>query len=55
MAIGGVITTRDVFRHSGTILREFGPGAYFRCCLAVLFRRRTTFLDCVCRLEASRA
>lgn len=53
MAIGGVITTRDVFRHSGTILREFGPSAYLRCCLAVLLRKRTTFLDCVCRLGAS--
>lgn len=50
MAISGVITTRDVFRHTATIVREFGPSAYLRCCWAVLSRKRTTFLDCVCRL-----
>jgi hypothetical protein len=50
MAISGVITTKDVFRHGGIILREFGPGAYMRCCLAVLLRKRTTFLYCVCRM-----
>jgi hypothetical protein len=51
MSICGVITTKDVLRHSATIVREFGPGAYFRCCLAILFRRRTTFLNCVCELS----
>jgi hypothetical protein len=51
MSICGVITTKDVLRHSAVIVREFGPGAYLRCCLAILLRRRTTFLDCVCRLE----
>jgi hypothetical protein len=47
MAIRGVITSRDVFLHGGTILREFGPRAYFRCCLAMLLRRPSTFLECV--------
>jgi hypothetical protein len=47
MAISGVITTREVLRYSGTILREFGAGAYLRCCKAIVLRRRTTFLSCV--------
>jgi hypothetical protein len=51
MAICGVITTRDVLKHSATIVREFGPGAYLRCCVAILLRRRTTFLNCVCELQ----
>ena len=47
MAIGGVITTKDVLRHSGTIVREFGAAAYVRCCMAILLRKRITFLACV--------
>jgi hypothetical protein len=47
MAICGVITTKEVLRHTATIVREFGPGAYLRCCLAIVGRRRTTFLNCV--------
>jgi len=47
MAIGGVITTKEVIRYSGTILREFGPAAYWRCCLAIVLRRPTTILNCV--------
>jgi hypothetical protein len=47
MAICGVITTKDVLRHTTTIVREFGPGAYLRCCLAILRREQTTFLRCV--------
>ena len=50
MSICGVITTKDVFRHSAIIVREFGAAAYLKCCLAVLLRRQTTFLDCVCNL-----
>ena len=50
MSICGVITTKDVLRHSGTIVREFGTVAYIRCCVAILMRRRTTFLNCVCEL-----
>ena len=50
MSICGVITTKDVLRHSGTIVREFGTVAYIRCCVAILMRRRTTFLNCVCVL-----
>ena len=48
--ICGVITSRDVLLHTRVIVREFGPLAYLRCCVAVLLRRRTTFLDCVCRM-----
>jgi hypothetical protein len=48
--ICGVITSRDVLLHTRVIVREFGPLAYWRCCIALVLRRRTTFLDCVCRL-----
>ena len=47
MSIRGVITTKEVLRHTAVIVREFGPGAYLRCCLAILGRRQTTFLACV--------
>jgi len=47
MAICGVITTKEVLRHTATIVREFGPTAYMRCCFAILRGRRTTFLNCV--------
>ena len=46
MAICGVITTKEVLRHTATIVREFGPTAYMRCCIAILRGRRTTFLNC---------
>jgi hypothetical protein len=46
----GVITTRDVLRHAPTIVREFGAAAYFRCCIAILLRRKTTFLNCVAEI-----
>ncbi len=45
--ISGVITTRHVFRHAATIVREFGAAAYLRCCLVILRGQKTTFLDCV--------
>ena len=45
--ISGVITGRHLLQHAATIVREFGAAAYFRCCLVVLLRRKTTFLDCV--------
>ena len=51
MTIRGLITTREVLLHSATIVRHFGPAAWLRCCSALLFRRQTTFLDCVCRLS----
>ena len=51
MAINGVITTREVVRHSALILREFGAGAWLRCFGAIVLRRRTTFLACVCTLS----
>jgi hypothetical protein len=50
MSICGAITTKDVLRHGPTIVREFGAGAYLRCCVAILLRKRTTFLNCVCEL-----
>jgi hypothetical protein len=45
--ISGVITTRHVIRHAAIIVREFGAAAYLRCCLVLLRRRRTTFLECI--------
>jgi len=50
MSINGVITTKEVLRHAPTILREFGAAAYLRCCVAILLKRRTTFLNCVSEL-----
>ena len=47
MAISGVITTKEVLRHTATIVREFGAATYFRCCKAIVLRRRTTFLNVV--------
>jgi hypothetical protein len=50
MSICGVITTKEVLRHGRTIVREFGAAAYLRCCVAILLKKRTTFLNCVCEL-----
>jgi hypothetical protein len=50
MSISGVITTKEVLRHGAVIVREFGAAAYFKCCVAILLRKRTTFLNCVCEL-----
>jgi hypothetical protein len=52
MSICGVITTRDVLRHPGIIVREFGTAAWLRCCVAILLRKRTTFLNCVCEMDS---
>lgn len=43
----GVITGRDVLRHSLTILRLWGPGTYLRCLRAMLTRRPCTFLEVI--------
>jgi hypothetical protein len=47
MSINGLITTKDVLKHSAAIVREFGAATYFRCCLAILSGQRTTFLNLV--------
>jgi hypothetical protein len=47
MSIRGVITTGDVLRHAAVIAREFGPAVFLRCCLVIVRRRKTTFLECV--------
>jgi hypothetical protein len=47
MSINGLITTKDVLKHSATIVREFGAATYLRCCLAILSGQRTTFLNLV--------
>jgi hypothetical protein len=47
MSMRGVITGRDVLLNAPTIVREFGARTYARCIVALLLRRRTTFLDCV--------
>jgi hypothetical protein len=41
----GVITGRDVLRHSVTIVREFGPSAYGRCLVALATGKPRTFLE----------
>jgi len=43
--VQGTITSRDVLRHSVTILRLWGPGFYLRCVLAIASGRSCTFLD----------
>jgi hypothetical protein len=53
MYIQGAITSRDVLVNSALIVRCYGARAYLRCCLAVLLHRRTTFLDCVVRLQSA--
>jgi hypothetical protein len=45
--MNGVITTTDVLKHAATIVREFGPAAFLRCCVVVFGRRKATFLDCI--------
>ena len=47
MSMSGLITTKDVLKHSATIVREFGAAAYWRCCVAILLGKRTTFLNVV--------
>lgn len=49
MSIQGLITTSEILRHPGLIVGNFGVAVYFRCCKAILFRRRTTFLECAWR------
>lgn len=44
-AMRGCITGKDVIRQSLTIVRLWGPRAYFRCLGAVVSRRRCTFLE----------
>jgi hypothetical protein len=44
----GVITGRDVFRHSVMIVRLFGARTYLRCLRASLSSRPSTFLEVVC-------
>jgi hypothetical protein len=43
----GIITGRDVIRHSVTILRLWGPATYVRCLYAMLTRRSVTFLEVI--------
>jgi hypothetical protein len=43
----GVITRRDVVRHTVTIVRLWGLPTYLRCVRAALSRRPTTFLAVV--------
>jgi hypothetical protein len=42
----GSITSKHLFSHAMTIVREFGPRCYLRCLKAVLLGERKTFLDC---------
>ncbi len=43
----GVITGKDVVRHSITIVRLFGPRCYLRCLRAALSSTPSTFLQVV--------
>jgi hypothetical protein len=43
----GVITRKEVLTHSLTIVRLFGPRAYFRCLRAAFSSAPSTFLETV--------
>lgn len=43
----GVITGKDVLRHSVTILRLWGPRCYLRCLRAALSKSPSTFLNVI--------
>jgi len=43
--VQGAITSRDVFLHSFTIVRLWGPSFYLRCVRAIASRRACTFLE----------
>ncbi len=43
----GVITGKDVLRHSFTIIRLWGPRCYLRCVRAALGSKPCTFLETV--------
>lgn len=45
----GAITSREVFRHSLTILWLWGPACYVRCLRAIVSRRHCTFLEVITR------
>jgi hypothetical protein len=42
--IAGVVTGSAVLRHGLLIVRHFGLGVFGRCLVALLSRRRRTFL-----------
>jgi hypothetical protein len=44
-AVQGAITSKDVFLHSVTILRLWGPLFYVRCLRAIASGRACTFLE----------
>jgi hypothetical protein len=50
----GVITGKDVLRHSFTIVKVWGLRRYVRCLRAGLSRRPSTFLEVVYELPAQR-
>jgi hypothetical protein len=45
--IRGLITGKEVLCCGRLIVREFGFLTWLRCCLVLLTRRRTTFLELV--------
>ncbi len=47
--VQGSITSKDVFLHSFTILRLWGPAFYLRCVKAIASRRSCTFLEVLAR------
>jgi hypothetical protein len=45
--IQGLITSKHVLWHTGTIVRVYGLPGYLRCLRALLSGRRTTFLELI--------
>jgi hypothetical protein len=48
----GTIKASDVLLHAPTIIRAWGPGCYLACLRAAISRRRSTFLEVLCRCGA---
>ena len=47
--IAGVVTTKHVLLHSGTIVQDFRLRVWLMCCKANLTNRRTTILEMIWR------
>ena len=49
----GVITNRHVLTHLPLIWREFGSACAWKCLIAVILGRQTTFLDMTDRVVST--
>jgi hypothetical protein len=47
----GLVTFKDVLRHTFTVIKEFGFKVWFTCLWSVLTRQNKTFLQCAFEQE----